>query len=333
MIEIVNTHNLKNITQIGIPGTDEEKIYVEDSVYTRIHVDEFREKRVFVFMGHTECENGRYKTFVEGVIPVYDIEFTGGIPNWNTHAWSEVFREIKRKYTDFIIVGWALDQRGIKPSATAELEAVHREHFGGLHQLLFLMDTMAGDESFYILRSNRLYPKTGFYIFYSTVKTPVPEPVDLEVEWIKPGKSYTVTRIQDEPKETQERVESSRGYYRKLLQENQQIVPQRKKRNPVAAMVVLCLLVGIAGVAVSKNQNAVKDIQTWVSGVVDVNTESGESAQSSSEQGTGSENVQRGSEQAIESESTQVGESQSATAGKVPEIPVEKVDGGIETGN
>lgn len=439
MIEIVNTHNLKNITQIGTPGSDEEKIYIEDSVYTRIHIDEFRDQRVFVFMGHTECEDGKYKTFLEGVIPVYDIEFQEGIPVWNNHSWSEVFREIKRNYTDSIIVGWAFDQRGVKPSATAELEAIHREHFGGIHQLLFLMDTTAGDETFYILRSNRLYPKSGFYIFYSGVKTPVPEPVDLEVEWIKQNSSstrrvssqtrrvsmspqeeyqsrrvsapqeeyqsrrmsapqeeyqsrrvnapqeeyqsrrmsapqesygsrrsqeegYSVTRIQvDSEEDSGKRLG---GYYRQFLQENQHSTQPRKKRNPAAAMIVLFLLVGIVGVAISKNQEAVKDIQTWVSGAgsskeasqateqenlqesdtqtaeetvsglesqdTDSQTEE-EVAPSAGSQTTEQETVQSAGSQTAEQEAVQSTGSQ--TAEEIPEIPVEKVDGGIETGN
>lgn len=366
MIEIVNTHNLKNITQIGTPGTDEEKIYIEDSVYTRIHVDEFREKRVFVFMGHTECENGRYKTFLEGVIPVYDMQFQEGMPVWNNHAWSEVFREIKRNYTDSIIVGWAFDQRGIKPAATPELEAIHREHFGGIHQLLFLMDTTAGEENFFILRSNRLYPKAGFYIFYSTVKTPVPEPVDLEVEWVKQQYSpnrrvsaspervrketYSVTRISSEPEEEQERAGSARGYYRQLLQENEQKKPVRKKRNPAAAMVVLLLVVGIVGVAVSKNQEAMKDIQTWVSGAgkAKENTQavSGENTQKEASTEPSAEKVvqELDTQSTSETVSSETGteatgevlqgaESQEASQETLQEIPVEKVDGGIETGN
>ncbi|MBO5259765.1 MAG: hypothetical protein J6B26_05210 [Agathobacter sp.] len=437
MIEIVNTHNLKNITQIGTPGSDEEKIYIEDSVYTRIHIDEFRDKRVFVFMGHTECADGKYKTFIEGVIPVYDIEFREGIPVWNNHSWSEVFREIKRNYTDSIIVGWAFDQRGTKPSATAELEAIHREHFGGIHQLLFLMDTTAGDEAFFILRSNRLYPKSGFYIFYSGVKTPVPEPVDLEVEWIKQNSSstrrvssqprrvsltpsqeeystrrvsaappqeeyqprrasatqeeyqprrasgtqeeyqsrrvsatqdrrsseegYSVTRIQVDSEEASGR--RSGGYYRQFLQETQQNTQSRKKRNPAAAMIVLFLLVGIIGVAISKNQEAVKDIQTWVSGAskgdsqtteqqnvqgtdtqtaeeavsnlesqdTDSQTVAGEAVPSAGSQTTEQEVAPSVESQTIEQESVPSAGSQ--TAEEIPEIPVEKVDGGIETGN
>ena len=63
-IETKNERDLKNIRQIGMP-TQEDKIYIENAVYARIHEEDYAEKKVFVFMGHTECIQGRYTTFIE----------------------------------------------------------------------------------------------------------------------------------------------------------------------------------------------------------------------------------------------------------------------------
>ena len=78
----------------------------------------------------------------------------------------EVFRDIKRAYESYIIVGWALDIKGMPPKISMELEAVHREQFGGAHQVLFLLDSMERDEFFYITCKNHLRQKQGFYIYY-----------------------------------------------------------------------------------------------------------------------------------------------------------------------
>ena len=155
MIEIINDkeRNLKNIKQIGTPK-EENKIYVEHIVYAKIKETSYTEKRVFVLMGHTERLEGRYVTFVEGIIPVREIEFQGNIPRWNNSTWGEVFREIKRLYEEMIIVGWAIDVKGMLPKVTPELERVHREHFGGVHQLLFLLDTLEQEETFYMYKEN-----------------------------------------------------------------------------------------------------------------------------------------------------------------------------------
>ena len=174
MIEFENKErNLKNLKQIGTPRED-NKIYVEHIVYAKIKENSYKEKRVFVLMGHTERMDGRYVTFIEGIIPVREIDFMGNTPRWNNSTWSEIFREIKRLYEDMIIVGWAVDIKGMSPRVTPELERVHREHFGGVHQLLFLLDTIEQEESFYIYKENKIVPKDGFYIYHKVRRKEIP---------------------------------------------------------------------------------------------------------------------------------------------------------------
>lgn len=172
MIEIVmdQERNLKNVKQIGTPR-EENKIYIENLAYSKIREDSYQDKRIFVLMGHTERMEGRYATFVEAVVPVREPEFSGNIPQWSNRMWSQVFKDIKRTCEDMIIVGWAVDLRGMSPKVTPELERVHREHFGGVHQVLFLLDTLERDETFYIYKENRLVEKDGFYIYYRARKS------------------------------------------------------------------------------------------------------------------------------------------------------------------
>ena len=185
MIEIINDkeRNLKNIKQIGTPK-EENKIYVEHIVYAKIKETSYKEKRVFVLMGHTERLEGRYVTFVEGIIPVREIDFSGNTPRWNNAIWSEVFREIKRLYEDMIIVGWAVDVKGMLPKVTPELERVHREHFGGVHQLLLLLDTLEQEETFYMYKENKVVSKDGFYIYHKARKKECAEVLKEEQELI-----------------------------------------------------------------------------------------------------------------------------------------------------
>ena len=56
--------DLKNIRQIGTPA-EGDRIYIENAAYARVHEETYEERRVFIFMGHTECEQGVYMTFVE----------------------------------------------------------------------------------------------------------------------------------------------------------------------------------------------------------------------------------------------------------------------------
>lgn len=167
MIDIVTEKEskIRNVKQIGTPP-EEDRIYLLDSAYKQMHGVDTREKSVYVLMGHTEQSNSRYATFVEAAIPIRDIEFERNVPVWSNQVWKSIFIDIKNQYEDMIIVGWGLDRKGFDPCETPELEKVHREQFGGMHQLLFLMNSLEQEEYFFINKNNRLYRKTGFFIYY-----------------------------------------------------------------------------------------------------------------------------------------------------------------------
>lgn len=161
MIDIVTN----NVRQIGTPA-DEGRVYISEKAYKRIKTEGFKDKEVFVLMGHTESSGGRYATFVEAAIAVYDMEFDKNAPLWTNKVWSRVFAEIKKSYEELIIVGWAFRQENFPAEPTPMLENIHREHFGGAHQLMFLLNRTEQEENFFIKKNNHLKKKTGFFVYY-----------------------------------------------------------------------------------------------------------------------------------------------------------------------
>lgn len=51
---------------------------------------------------------------------------------------------------------------GFPAEPTPMLENIHREHFGGAHQLMFLLNRTEQEENFFIKKNNHLKKKTGF---------------------------------------------------------------------------------------------------------------------------------------------------------------------------
>lgn len=274
MIDIVTDQerNLKNLKQIGTPR-EENKIYIENFAYTKLKENTYKDKRVFVLMGHTECMGGRYATFVEAVIYVDEIEFSGGIPRWNNKIWNDVFREIKRLYEDMIIVGWAIDRKGMSLQVSPELERVHREHFGGVHQLLFLLDSLEREEAFYMYKENKVIEKDGFYIYHRARKKQEIEPIAIEVlqsdshkENVRMVKSLKQEFLRPEPEIELDvtEIESRRtGQYRKMLQEKG--VRKTKDNGNVGLVVAAALLLLIIGAGIYDNWFGSKEaIETQV---------------------------------------------------------------------
>lgn len=258
-IENENNRNLKNVKQIGTPR-EENKIYIENMAYNLIKEDTYRDKRVFVLMGHTERMEGRYATFIEAAIPVRDIEYLGFVPKWNNTIWSEVFHEIKRLYEDMIIVGWSFEAKGMSPKLTPDLERMHREHFGGVHQLLFLLDTMEQEESFYIYKENKIVPKDGFYIYHrarrkESTSSPMQQ-AHIPVK-VLPEKTKAFRRIEPEVDvdlQVSETEWKRGGRYRELLQEQKK--PQKDNGN-IGIAVAVAMLVFVIGVGVYENSDSI----------------------------------------------------------------------------
>ena len=261
MIEIENekNRNLKNVKQIGTPR-EENRIYIENMAYNKIKEESYREKSVFVLMGHTERMESKYATFIEAVIPVREIEFSGHVPKWNNSVWSDVFREIKRVYENMIIVGWSLDVKGLSPKLTPDLERVHREHFGGVHQILFLLDSLEQEETFYIYKENKVVIKDGFYIYHKArrkegyVSNLKEERVPIAV---LPENQKRFRKLEPEVKvevEVSEAEKGRGGKYRQMIQEQQK--PQKDGGNMGIAIAV-AMLVFVIGVGVYENSDVI----------------------------------------------------------------------------
>lgn len=295
-----NERNLKNIRQIGTP-TEEDKIYIENAAYQRVHADEYASRRVFVFMGHTECEEGRYTTFIEAAIPVPDIAFSQNIPKWDNRTWADIFHEVKRAYEDYIIVGWALDIRGFTPRMNRELEEVHREQFGGAHQMLLLMDSLEGEEYFYVNKGSRLQKWEGFYIYFCSQPGRSQTDVSLEIPLARRRRqeryrqamheeqetAYTGRRERfEEDRHTGRRAERERDYepvrYRRRAEEDWDYEPRRRegreeqpaggrRASSYAMAAAIVLLISMVGVGVYQDRieiPGVKDaINTMSSGL------------------------------------------------------------------
>lgn len=212
MIEIIREENWddtkekklpKDIRQIGRPDVG-ERIYIEDEVYKYLHPYESDcEKLVYVLLGRFENYSGRQCTFVEAAIQLEYLEFDGEIPRWSDREWAYIYKRLKDEYDSMVIVGWALDHRGCLPNMTKQIEQFHQTHFGGVHQTLFLMDTLEKEETFFSIRNGHLYRREGFYIYYdrhAAVKLKKMEYREEKTEEVNLPETDEVTFMQpDEP--------------------------------------------------------------------------------------------------------------------------------------
>lgn len=262
--EMDKERNLKNLKQIGTPK-EENKIYIEHMAYAKMKESSYKEKRVFILMGHTERMNGKYMTFIEGVIPVREMDFQGNTPRWNNSTWSEIFREIRRLYEDMIIVGWALDIKGMSPKVSPELERVHREHFGGIHQVLFLLNTMEQEEAFYIYKDNKVVSKDGFYIYHRARKKETIIPIKVHDPKYEVSNKKEVVDVEvDILQEKEAPKVSNGGKYRQLVIEKK--TKTKDEDGNLGVAIAVAMLIFVIGVGVYEDRDKIfgpnQDVQT-----------------------------------------------------------------------
>ena len=298
MIEIIREENWddakekklpKDIRQIGRPDVG-ERIYIEDEVYNYLHPYESNsEKLVYVLLGRFENYSGRQCTFVEAAIQLEHLEFEAEIPRWSDHEWAYIYKRLKDEYDSMVIVGWALDHRGSLPNMTKQIEQFHQTHFGGIHQTLFLMDTLENEETFFSLRNGHLYRRDGFYIYYdkhvsSGLKKPesleekteeinLPEtdeltfmqqdePVPVEKENLNDileEELYMEESMQQDEPEPQAQPELKRqGRYRKQLEEAEKT---EEAKVPAYSSLVLAVVVLTLGFTAYQNHKKMNEME------------------------------------------------------------------------
>lgn len=155
----------KDIRQIGRMDAG-DRIYIEDRVYHFLHTPEQEEKSAYVLLGKFEEISGKHCIFIEFAIRLTEMKFEGGLPLWTDRTWAFIFKHLNKEHDEMAIVGCAIDIRGQQPGMTVKLEAIHQKNFGGPHQVMFLMDSLEQEESFYGNYNGHLYKKEGFYIYY-----------------------------------------------------------------------------------------------------------------------------------------------------------------------
>lgn len=271
MIEIIREENWddtkekklpKDIRQIGRPDVG-ERIYIEDEVYRYLHPYESScEKLVYVLLGRFENYSGRQCTFVEAAIQLEHLEFDAEIPRWSDHEWAYIYKRLKDEYDSMVIVGWALDHRGCLPNMTKQIEQFHQTHFGGVHQTLFLMDTLEKEETFFSIRNGHLYRREGFYIYYdrhAAVKLKKMEHREEKTEEVNLPETDEVTFMQPDEPGLQPHLERKRqGRYRKQLEEAEKT---EEAKIPAYSSLVLAVVVLTLGFTAYQNHKKMNEME------------------------------------------------------------------------
>lgn len=157
----------KNIRQIGqIEGN--KRVYVEDYVMTfirQLSVKNVGKYHVIVLLGKYVRIDETKNILVSGAVDVKDISFEESM-TFTNEAWTSIYEDVKKYFTDVEIVGWVLARAGLPLQLDDRIIKIHLDNFAGQDKTLFLYDSMDKEEAFYLYDGNYLKQQTGYYIYY-----------------------------------------------------------------------------------------------------------------------------------------------------------------------
>lgn len=245
----------KNIRQIG-EATDDNRIYIEDYVYTyirRMKEKDFPVHKFLVLLGQEEVEDGRSYYFISGTLLIEEDWFdheTGGISD---ETWAHVYRNIRIYFNSLEILGWAYIKNDFEELKQEKiLESLEKESAGSRKLVLRISEGEQPDEKIMLAGSRKKYELPGYFIYY--------EKNDLMQAYMQRGSSLIKEQAEVQPAEDDTNVVTTR--FRSKIQEKRETAHQRKIMAYLyMSSTFLVIIVFVIGVTMMNNYDKMKQME------------------------------------------------------------------------
>ena len=235
----------KNIRQIGAPSGN-IRIYIEDYVMTYLNQmanPNSTFARGAILVGESaKSENGEV-IFISGALPAQNLELDLEETTFDGDTWSYIYQEVKTYFPDLEVMGWFLSRMGFSTDVNDMIVKLHLDNFPGSDKVLYIMDSLEGEDAFYMAEGEYLHRQSGYYIYY--VRNEAMQNFMIESKG---------TVEPEEPDEIEQKDEAVLHNYRKIMEErarNARI--ERMNRRLYALCSCLAVAVLALGVAVFSN--------------------------------------------------------------------------------
>lgn len=246
----------KNIRQIGI-SKGNRRIYIEDYVMTylkQLANPNSSYARGAILVG--ECVKNEYGSvvFISGALAAQNLELDLDRTSFDGEIWSYIYQEVKHYFPELEVVGWFLSRMGFSVELNETIVQLHMDNFAGNEKVLFVMDSLEGEEAFYMMENGILQRQGGYFIYYARNE----EMQNFMIE----SKESEESSCENEVEKKDEAVIKN---YRKIMEErarSARIERMNGRLSFVCSLLVISVL-GL-GVAVLSNYRMIEKIQMQI---------------------------------------------------------------------
>lgn len=157
----------KHIKQMGLAGNSPE-IYIEDyaeGYLRRLAGSDYTECRVAVLVGEFVKVEGKRYVFIRGAIEAEEVWKENTIC-FTSEVWANVYEKIKRYFPQYEAVGWFLGGPEFLTEVTEEVRQIHVDWFGGRDRVLYRVDPVEKEATFYLYEKGELKQWPGYCVYY-----------------------------------------------------------------------------------------------------------------------------------------------------------------------
>ncbi len=212
-------------------------------------------EQIAFLIGKNYTYNDDVVVIIHGAIKGEHTEKVNGDLCITERTWYYVYEKIRRYFEDYSVIGWMYTQPGYGILLTSFLKDHHQKNFIDDKQILYLIDPLEKDDSFFAISDGELQEKKGYYIYYD--KNPAMHHYMLE--------NKVIEKEENNEEEVQEEQNIVRAFRRKE-QERREDVYQKKFVNMLSilcgGLVLICLLMGIG---LLSNIEKLNELQTAMS--------------------------------------------------------------------
>ena len=220
-----NYQRPKNIRQVGNPAI-KRKIYIEDYVVTylsRLALPSNMDARGAILLGNVKKTEEGIAVFISGALESQNFELDLNETIFTNENWANIYNEIREFFPDLFIVGWFVSRLGFSTELNGKIIQTHNNYFAGDNKVLYLIDSLEGEDDFYLYENNGLKRQKGYYIYY---------------EKNDAMQSYMITKQKIQQKQTRENINLLKrdqkvvDSYHKVIEKRQKNIAKRKGDKP-----------------------------------------------------------------------------------------------------
>lgn len=281
-----------NIKQMG--SLEEKiKIYMEDYVYTYLFQyakTNGNKEKLSVLVGKFIEKQEQKILVISGAIQGKYSLNEKGMEHFTQETWDYVNHQMDHYFSGLEIVGWMHTQPGYGTFLMARDEAYHKANFTSSYHVLYVLDPIERQDTFYIYNEEKtaLKPAKGYIIYYDKnenmqdymIENSISKPkitLDKAEEEEMAAAEMETEQQQPEGQEKEKKVKRQRldaaPQIRSLLKRKAQEVEERA-RNRYTVLVgvcgVLCMVCFAMGISLIHNQSRINKLEEEVVSVMSI---------------------------------------------------------------